>query len=111
MAIGSALLALLVSKRLVSSITKPISALSELMTDLGRDASYSLRAPSQQKGEIGVLAKSFNNMLNDIETRDRQLLEHQFTLESKVQERTQELETPKRVPSRQMLPNPNSWQP
>ena len=95
MALGSALLALLISKRLVSSITKPISALSELMTDLGRDASYSLRAPSQQKGEIGVLAKSFNKMLNDIENRDRQLLEHQFTLESKVQERTQELETAK----------------
>ncbi len=91
LALGSAVLALLVSRHLVSSITKPISALSDLMTNLGRDASYSLRAPSQQKGEIGVLAKSFNNMLSDIESRDRELLEHQVTLESKVEERTKEL--------------------
>lgn len=91
LALASAVLAVLILRRLVLNITKPILSLSGLMTQLGKDAQYSRRAEENEKGEIGDLARSFNRMLSDIETRDRQLLDHQNTLESKIEDRTREL--------------------
>lgn len=91
LALASALLAIFISKRIVSSITRPITKLSTLMTHLGENANYNARAEEKEKGEIGLLARSFNQMLNDIESRDQQLLEYQDTLEVKVEERTHEL--------------------
>jgi len=91
LAFASALFAILLSKRIVSSITRPISKLSVLMTGLGENANYTARAEENGKGEVGLLARSFNQMLNDIEARDRQLIDYQETLETKVEERTHEL--------------------
>ncbi len=90
-ALVSALIAILVLRFLVSAITRPIHALSALMTGMGSAGGYSVRAAENGKGEIGVLAKSFNRMLGDIEARDRELLDYQQTLELKVEDRTREL--------------------
>ena len=87
-ALASAFVAILLSRFFVRTLTRPIHKLSLLMNRLGRDADYTSRASIEGKGEINLLAKSFNKMLCDIESRDRQLLHHQNTLENKVEERT-----------------------
>lgn len=87
----SSIAAIILAKYIVSSITKPITNLSEMMLALGVDPNYKTRANENEKGEVGLLAKSFNQMISDIETRDRQLLDYQETLELKVEDRTREL--------------------
>ena len=83
--------AVLISMRVVKSTTRPIGELSKLMAGIGGKADFSVRANTDEKGEVGLLASSFNQMLSDIESRDRQLLEYQSTLEDKVEERTHDL--------------------
>ncbi len=90
-ALISALIASRFSWILISSLTKPIAELSTLMKSLGDSDNYKLRVPEDEKGEIGELAQSFNRMLGDIESRDKELIEYQETLEIKVEDRTKEL--------------------
>ncbi|MEM9330882.1 MAG: ATP-binding protein [Pseudomonadota bacterium] len=87
----SAILAARFSWVIISRLTKPIANLSNIMANLGGSGDYAVRAPERAKGEAGLLAKSFNRMLEDIETRDRELRDYQFTLENRVEERTKEL--------------------
>ena len=97
MAIGSATLAVLVARRIVTRITKPVYNLSERMAEFGQKADFSQRADENAKGEIGLLASSFNRMLSDIQIRDHELREYQNTLEAKVIERTSQLSEAKDV--------------
>ncbi|MGI9351578.1 MAG: ATP-binding protein [Rhizobiaceae bacterium] len=87
----SAILAARFSWIIISRVTKPIASLSDVMANLGRSGNYTLRASEEDKGEAGLLAKSFNKMLADIELRERALRDYQSTLENKVKERTKEL--------------------
>jgi signal transduction histidine kinase/CheY-like chemotaxis protein len=68
--------------------------LKELMSGIQNmtsgDAAYRLRVHSTD--ELGTLARSFNNMLERIQTRDVQLQAAQQGLEKRVEERTQELQ-------------------
>ncbi|WP_075995454.1 ATP-binding protein [Salaquimonas pukyongi] len=86
-----ALLATAASRIVIRHLTLPIFNLSQLMTRLGRESDYTARASEAGKGEIRLLAQSFNRMLEDIETRNRQLMEYQETLEARVEERTRDL--------------------
>ncbi|MDJ0612363.1 MAG: ATP-binding protein [Rhizobiaceae bacterium] len=97
LAAGATIGAITLALMLVRKITHPIESLSSLMAKLGANADYSRRAPEDEKGEIGVLATSFNRMLNDIQTRDQALLDYQNTLELKVEDRTKELLVAKEV--------------
>jgi len=90
-ALFSAIAAWLISRALISRITRPIAELSWLMKSFGEDANYTSRAREDEKGEIGQLAQSFNRMISDIESRDQKLVEYQETLELKVEDRTREL--------------------
>ena len=91
LAAGATLAAITLALIFVRKITRPIETLSALMSRFGANADYSQRAPESEKGEIGILASSFNRMLNDIEVRDRKLLNYQNTLEIRVEDRTKEL--------------------
>ncbi|MEM9276937.1 MAG: ATP-binding protein [Pseudomonadota bacterium] len=91
----SAMLAARFSWVIISRLTRPIADLSNLMTNLGGTGDYALRAPEDVKGEAGLLAKSFNKMLHDIEIRDQDLRDYQLTLENRVEERTRELSVAK----------------
>ena len=86
-----ALTATAVSRMVIRHLTLPIYNLSQLMNRLGGETDYSTRAPEEGKGEIKLLSQSFNRMLEDIETRNRQLIEYQETLEERVEERTRDL--------------------
>jgi signal transduction histidine kinase/CheY-like chemotaxis protein len=87
----AALLAFAAAARSVAAVTAPILSLSNLMLDFGRDAGLARRAEEAGVGEAGVLARSFNTMLTQIETRDRQLADYRVNLEKKVETRTAEL--------------------
>lgn len=91
LALISAIIAIAMARRVVSRVTNPLHQLSKLMSELGEKADFSKRAKEDHKGEIGLLARSFNRMLNDIDTRDRALLDYQNTLETRVDDRTREL--------------------
>ncbi len=90
-ALFSALIASRFSWMLISKLTKPIAELSALMKRFGDSENYKLRVPEDGRGEIKQLARSFNRMISDIQTRDEELVEYQETLEIKVEDRTKEL--------------------
>lgn len=69
-------------------ITKPIGILSAFMVKVGQEQDYALRTDNHGDGEMAVLSKSFNTMLEGIETRNHALLDYQQTLENKVEDRT-----------------------
>jgi len=97
LAAGATISAILLALVFVRRITQPIESLSNLMARFGASADYSQRASETETGEIGLLSRSFNMMLSDIEMRDQKLLDYQNTLELKVEDRTKELVVAKEV--------------
>lgn len=87
----AALTTIVFSLRTVSVMTRPISALSTLMQRFGDENDFRMRARVDAKGEVGVLGRSFNKMLEDLAERNRQLIDYQESLEDKVEVRTREL--------------------
>jgi signal transduction histidine kinase/CheY-like chemotaxis protein len=81
----------LLSSRLQKVITTPITELAKLANVISRKKDYSLRAPPRSGDELGILTASFNDMLDRIDERDRELEQHRQQLEEKVLQRTAEL--------------------
>lgn len=90
------LLLLSFSWLLAGFLQKPVSApvleLAGLMHDISDFKDYSIRAGKTTRDEIGVLVDGFNNMLEQIESHQRSLAEHQQHLENMVAARTRELQ-------------------
>ena len=84
-----------ISRLIIRRLTAPIYHLSTLMSDFGQQSDYSTRVPTDGSGEIGLLARSFNKMIVDLDARNRQLIEYQETLEERVEERTRDLKIAK----------------
>ncbi len=84
----SLLLAMLLSTRLLRVIATPIMSLSEAMREVSRKKQYDLRIPVSSDDELGLLARGFNNMLDQIQERDAHL-------EEQVAERTKDLKQAK----------------
>lgn len=96
-AIAILVICLLVALFLTSAarrvIAEPITGLAEVAQAVSKDRDFSLRAPdSLEQDEVGVLVRSFNEMLTQIQQRDRALVESRDVLEQRVQERTAELQ-------------------
>jgi signal transduction histidine kinase len=73
-------------------VTRPITALAGTARMISREKDFSLRAETtDNEDEIGALVGAFNEMLQEIQTRDQALLEARELLERRVQERTAEL--------------------
>jgi diguanylate cyclase (GGDEF)-like protein/PAS domain S-box-containing protein len=68
-------LALLFSSGMQNSIATPIGELSGLVRRITSEKDYSVRALVQSDAEIGILVDSFNEMLSQVESRDRALCE------------------------------------
>ena len=85
------LLALVLSSKLQQLISKPILQLAETTQRIRSTKDFSIRAEKVGFDELGKLADDFNNMLNEIQKRDRKLTKHQETLQAQVEERTLEL--------------------
>ena len=82
---------LILSNRLQQVISTPLLRLTEVTRIVTRDHQYDVRADKGGHDEIGELIDRFNDMLSEIQRRDRQLLLQQNDLEQTVDTRTVEL--------------------
>jgi signal transduction histidine kinase len=86
------MVALLVSSVFGKSVSRPIVELAQTAQQVSRDKDYGIRArPSAESSELSVLVNSFNDMLKEIQERDRALQRAHDELEHRVSERTREL--------------------
>lgn len=93
-AVTSALfvIALLLLSRLQESITSPIFGLLNIMQTVSSNKNYFIRSALSSEDEFGMLAKGFNEMLDQVQKRDSELEVHRSKLEELVRIRTTELE-------------------
>lgn len=89
-------IAYLISSRYQRLIANPILNLVEITRDVIEQDHYSSRAKKFDNDEIGTLADSFNDMLSEVENRDKDLKVANETLEQRVSERTRALEVAKK---------------
>ena len=90
--LGVALLALLMATLLQRGITIPIRKLANLTRQVAQEQDYSIRAESFGQDEIGMLTQHFNEMLEQIQFRDKRLESYNRELEETVIQRTGQLE-------------------
>jgi len=88
----SILVAFSLSRRFEGVISKPIEHLTSMMKEVSEGRNYQLRAEKKGYEEIVLLIDGFNDMLAQIQERDRELQAYQEELEKKVAVRTLELE-------------------
>ena len=78
-----------ISLRIQAPVTKGITSLAALTKRVRDSGDYSHRVKAEAKDEVGTLITSFNEMMSTISDTEK-------TLETKVTERTRELESAKR---------------
>ncbi|HEY9691799.1 MAG TPA: ATP-binding protein [Oculatellaceae cyanobacterium] len=86
-AITAAALALYTSR----AIARPLEAVTQVAKTVTDQANFKLQAPVTTKDEVGVLAKSFNKLINRVADYTQELEIARQTLEKRVEERTEEL--------------------
>ena len=75
------------------TLTQPILRLAETARIVSREKTYSVRAPlTDNHDEVGLLITAFNEMLDQIQSRDAALQTAQEELEERVAQRTAELD-------------------
>jgi signal transduction histidine kinase len=94
MLLGS-LVAYVLSARLRTIISSPITHLVEVAREVTEKRNYSARAQKTTKDELGELVDSFNDMLTQIQQRNRALRTAKEEMELRVVERTHDLEAAK----------------
>jgi signal transduction histidine kinase len=87
----SGLVAYLLSARLQRVISEPIGDLVRTAHTVSAQHDYSLRVANHRQDELGVLIDGFNEMLAEVEHRDRALVTAHEHLELRVSERTADL--------------------
>ncbi|HEY1482988.1 MAG TPA: PAS domain S-box protein, partial [Candidatus Acidoferrum sp.] len=74
-----------------NSVTGPIQQLARVAREVTQKKNYATRAPQSGVPELAHLGQDFNDMLDAIEARDRELQQSREGLEQRVGERTAEL--------------------
>jgi signal transduction histidine kinase len=74
------------------AIAHPIEAVTKVATQATEEANFDLQAPVLTQDEVGVLAISFNNLIQRVAIYTQELKLARQTLERRVAERTEELE-------------------
>ncbi|MEQ1544326.1 response regulator [Methyloglobulus sp.] len=75
------LIAINLARRLALRVTQPISELSEAALQVSEANNYEIRVSKQDDNEVGTLVDAFNDMLEQINRRDRELAQHGVRLE------------------------------
>ena len=91
--LASLLAALIISTLLQRSITNRLLSLVRKTKEVAQTGNYSIRVETEVQDEIGVLSSAYNNMLEQIEKMQSHLNETNTELETRVKNRTFELET------------------
>ena len=86
------LVAFVLSAKLGKIISEPISELAKVANAVAAEKNYSIRAVRKSEDELGRLIDGFNEMLDQIQTRDSALREARDNLEKRVDERTRDLQ-------------------
>jgi signal transduction histidine kinase/DNA-binding response OmpR family regulator len=86
------LIAYSLSSRMRRRITGPIADLMQVTHDVLKRKDFSLRARKNVDDEFGRLIDGFNEMVAELERRDRNLRAYERDLEKRVRERTAELD-------------------
>lgn len=81
--------------RMKRLITSPLASLVTAMHKVSSTGDYTLRATIESTDEVGLLVRGFNDMLEQIQARDRRLEDHRNLLEREVEARTAELRSAK----------------
>src|SRR5436853_2252429 len=90
--LASLIAALLVASIFQRAVAKPIVHLAEMARLVSRDKDYSVRATSTgNRDEPAILIQAFNEMLGQIQEREKALQNAHNELEQRVQERTAQL--------------------
>ncbi len=89
--VGAWLIGLALASRLEGTILDPIAYLGRAAKIVSKEKKYSTRAVKVSDDDLGQLTDVFNEMLAEIEHRDKELLLHRDSLEQQVQARTAEL--------------------
>jgi PAS domain S-box-containing protein len=84
-------IAFLLISRLQKIITKPLSDMAEAMAAISGGENYAVRVVIQSQDEVGLLGEGFNEMLSQIQKRDKELELHREHLEEMINIRTGEL--------------------
>ncbi len=87
----SGCVAFMLASRLQRVISDPVVHLVETTRHVTVSKNYAIRARKQADDELGVLIDRFNEMLTEIQQRDRDLERHRDSLEEQVTARTAEL--------------------
>lgn len=86
------LVAVLATSAIRRLLTDPLSSLAETAQAVSKERDYSVRAKTPRSGdELAALVQSFNEMLDQIQGRDRALEASRVDLEERVRDRTAEL--------------------
>lgn len=92
MLVLSLIVALFLSHVVRRSIAEPVAQLAGVARTVSREKNYAIRAVhGKEEGELAVLVETFNEMLEQIEARDRSLRTAHDDLERRVEQRTGEL--------------------
>jgi two-component system, sensor histidine kinase and response regulator len=83
--------AFFLAARMQRAISDPILLLAQTTREVTTARDYSVRATRGANDEIGVLIDGFNEMLTEIQRRDRDLQQARDELELRVEQRTAEL--------------------
>jgi len=86
------MIALLLTSTFRSMLTEPLIGLAQTAQIVRDEKDYTVRAKAPERDdELALLVKSFNEMLDDIQERDKELEKGRAVLEERVQQRTSEL--------------------
>ncbi len=80
----SMLVALLLSTALQKVITEPLDSMADVARQVTTKRDYSLRARSTTDDEIGIVVEAFNGMLDEVQTRARELEQSNAALTNEV---------------------------
>jgi two-component system sensor histidine kinase/response regulator len=88
----SLLAAYLLALRFQRSVSEPILELAKTAFSVSLGNDYSVRAKQESDDEVGFLAERFNAMMSGIQVREAALQKARNELETRVDERTRELQ-------------------
>ena len=90
--LSSLLAAFALARRLQGLVSRPLLQLVGVARTVSATKDYAVRAERAGDDEVADLVDAFNEMLADIQARDRALRESHEGLEARVRERTRDLE-------------------
>ncbi|MEP5763319.1 MAG: response regulator [Halieaceae bacterium] len=91
----SIVLAYLMSRVLERIIVGPVTGLLDITQQVSQRQDFTLRAQKHSEDEVGELVDGFNQMLAQLDVRDRRLANHRQELEERVAARTHSLQVEK----------------